>query len=206
MENYFIKENSVGKAWQEAMKTIIEKGTITFDDNKKLHEILGLHIKIAKPSESDTIIEKKGDKDMIEWMKKNFFSKDKVLNWGYSYGKRITDYLGINQLENIKQKLLNNINSKSATISLNNPSEDKKHSPCINILDFKVRNNTVILNTFFRSQDICKKMYADAICLTLILNDLARTLKIKNTELNLYIMSAHIYENDLEKAQEIINA
>ena len=25
MENYFIKENSVGKAWQEAMKTIIEK-------------------------------------------------------------------------------------------------------------------------------------------------------------------------------------
>lgn len=48
---------------------------------KKLHEILGLHIKIAKPSESDTIIEKKGDKDMIEWMKKNFFSKDKVLNW-----------------------------------------------------------------------------------------------------------------------------
>lgn len=35
MENYFIKENSVGKAWQEAMKTIIEKGTITFDDNKK---------------------------------------------------------------------------------------------------------------------------------------------------------------------------
>ena len=49
-------------------------------------------------------------------------------------------------------------------------------------------------------------MYADAICLTLILNDLARTLKIKNTELNLYIMSAHIYENDLEKAKEIINA
>ena len=77
MENYFIKENSVGKAWQEAMKTIIEKGTITFDDNKKLHEILGLHIKIAKPSESDTIIEKKGDKDMIEWMKKTFFRKIK---------------------------------------------------------------------------------------------------------------------------------
>ena len=39
----------------------------------------------------------------------------------------------------------------------------------------------------------------------LVLNDLARTLKIKNTELNLYIMSAHIYENDLEKAKEIIN-
>ena len=72
-------------------------------------------------------------------------------------------------------------------------------------LDFKLRNDTLILNTFFRSQDICKKMYADTICLTEILNDMAETLKIKNTQLNLYIMSAHIYENDFKRGKELIN-
>lgn len=79
------------------------------------------------------------------------------------------------------------------------------HSPCINILDFKVRDNTVILNAFFRSQDICKKMYADALCLTIILNNMAKKLEIENTELNLYIMSAHIYEKDLKKGEQVIN-
>ena len=205
MENYYIKENSIGKAWKESIKLINEKGQVIHDGEDKLYEILGLHIRIENPNENDSFIKKFGDISMIEWMKKNFFSNENILNWGYSYGQRLKNYDGINQLESVKEKLLKNIESKSATICLNNPKGDKKHSPCINVLDFKVRDNTVILNTFFRSQDICKKMYADATCLTLILNDMAKTLNVENTELNLYIMSAHIYEKDLEKGKQIIN-
>ena len=47
MENYFSKENSVGKAWPEAMKTRIEKGTITFDDNKKFYIKFFLFLRIV---------------------------------------------------------------------------------------------------------------------------------------------------------------
>lgn len=204
MDNYITK-NSIGEAWKESLKLIYEQGKNIYDGEDKLYEVLGLHIEIENPDENDSFIQKYGDLSMIEWMKKNFFSNDNVLNWGYSYGQRLKDYNGINQLENVIEKLQKNIESKSATICLNNPNEDKKHSPCINILDFKVRDNKVILNTFFRSQDICKKMYADAICLTIILNDISKALNIENTELNLYIMSAHIYENDLEKGKKIIN-
>jgi len=43
----------------------------------------------------------------------------------------------------------------------------------------------------------------------LISNDFEKmykeTLKIKNTQLNLYIMSAHIYENDFKRGKELIN-
>lgn len=204
MENY-IKENSIGMAWKNAIETVFEKGKTVFDGEVKLHELLGVHIVIENPSEKDEFIQKNGDLSMIEWMKNNFFSEKNVLDWGYSYGQRLTNYKGINQIENVKEKLLKNPESKSATICLNNPKGDEKHSPCINILDFKLRNNTLILNTFFRSQDICKKMYADAICLTEILNDMAETLKIKNTQLNLYIMSAHIYENDFERGKELLS-
>lgn len=204
MGNY-IKENSIGMAWKNAIKTVLKDGKPVFDGEIKLYEVMNMHIVIDNPSERDEFIEKNGDLSMIDWMKNNFFSIDSILDWGYSYGQRLTNYEGINQIENVKKKLLKNQDSKSATICLNCPKEDEKHSPCINVLDFKVRNDSVILNTLFRSQDICKKMYADAICLTLILNDIAETLKIKNTQLNLYIMSAHIYENDLEKGKEIVN-
>ena len=204
MDNY-IKENSIGMAWKKAIKMVIENGKTAYDGEVELQEMLGIHIVIDNPSENDDKKQKKGDQSMIEAMKKNFFTDQNVLDWGYSYGQRLTNYEGINQIENIKEKLLKNPESKSATICLNKPKEDKKHSPCINVLDFKLRDNKLILNTFFRSQDICKKMYADAICLTLILNDMAKTLKIENTELNLYIMSAHIYKKDFEKGKEIIN-
>lgn len=43
---------------------------------------------------------------MIEWMKNNFFSDKNVLDWGYSYGQRLTNYEGINQIKNVKEKLL----------------------------------------------------------------------------------------------------
>ena len=204
MENY-IKKNSIGLAWRNAIEKVFEKGKTVHDGEVKLHELLGLHITIDNPSEDDEFIKKNGDLSMIEWKKNNFFSDKNVLDWGYSYGQRLTNYEGINQIKNVKEKLLKNPESKSATICLNNPKGDEKHSPCINILDFKLRNDTLILNTFFRSQDICKKMYADTICLTEILNDMAETLKIKNTQLNLYIMSAHIYENDFKRGKELIN-
>ena len=121
MENYYIKEHSIGKAWQEAIKLISKNGKAVLDGEEKLYEILGLQIKIEKPNINDPILEKKGQQDMITWMKNNFFSNNEVLNWGYSYGQRLTNYEGINQLENIEQKLLTNIDSKSATICLNSP-------------------------------------------------------------------------------------
>lgn len=205
MGKYDINTSSIGEAWKEALSLVSRYGRTVFDKDEKLYEILGMYIKIKDPNENDSIIKKYGDALIIQQMKKNFFSLENIPSWGYSYGQRLTNYEGINQIETIKRKLLDNIESKSATICLNYPKGDLIHSPCINVLDFKVRNNTMILNTFFRSQDICKKMYADAICLTLILKDISAALKIENTELILYIASAHIYDKDLEKGRKILN-
>ena len=72
MENY-IKENSIGIAWKNAIKTVLKNGKPIFDGEIKLHEVLGMHIVIDNPSERDEFIEKNGDLSMINWMKKNFF-------------------------------------------------------------------------------------------------------------------------------------
>ena len=55
MENYYIKENSIGKAWKESIKLINEKGQVIHDGEDKLYEILGLHIRIENPNENDSL-------------------------------------------------------------------------------------------------------------------------------------------------------
>lgn len=202
-----ITQPSVGMAWISAIERVLSDGQYVKDGDVSLKEILNLTVSITQPLCDfcdDDILKVYGNKEMISMMENNFFVEDPINGWGYSYAQRIKDFDGINQYAEIVAKLKKNPETKSATIILNKPKDDKKHIPCVNILDFKLRNNTLILNTFFRSQDIAKKMYADAICLSKIAQKVANELDIKNKILNIYVMSAHIYEIDIENAQRIV--
>ena len=205
--NNHIIQPSIGKAWVEAMEMVIANGVYIKDGNVSLKELLNLTITITQPDAdflNDTILQKFATPDMITTMRENFFTDSPFKNWGYSYAQRIENYDGINQYESIVQKLKENPETKSATIVLNKPKDDALHIPCINILDFKLRNNTLILNAFFRSQDIAKKLFADAVCLSEIAQKTSEALGVKNKELNIYVMSAHIYEPDKNDAERII--
>ena len=63
----------------------------------------------------------------------------------------------------IIQKLQQHPFTKSATLSLLKPEEDQAHISCLATLDFKIRQDTLCIHAFFHSQDMGKKMYADAL-------------------------------------------
>lgn len=202
----FIEESSIGVAWVLALNTVLSHGTDIKDGDVVLKEFLNLTVSITQPNCNffeDEILKEYGNKEMVNIMEGNFFADVPFNNWGYSYAQRINNFDGIDQYQKTLQKLKENPESKSATIILNKPSSDSQHIPCVNILDFKLRKDTLILNAFFRSQDIAKKMFADAICLSKIAQNMVDQLDIKNKILNIYIMSAHIYEQDIKNAQRI---
>ncbi|MDD4352886.1 MAG: thymidylate synthase [Candidatus Nanoarchaeia archaeon] len=199
-----IKSESIGNAWKDALKLIKYKGNSVYDGEIKLKEIINLIFEIENPLENDEIIKKFGDEAMIKFMFSNFLEQEPVLNWGYSYGQRIFNFENIDQLEDIKQKLKKNTESKSATLCLMNPPKDKNHSPCINVLDFKIRDGHLILTAFFRSQDIGKKFYADALCITHLGKMITKEFENIPIKLVMNIVSAHIYEPDLKRVNEII--
>ena len=192
-----IKAKSPGIVWKKLIKETLSNGLEIYDDQTKLTEITNVLIQINEPCSTDSILKKNVDIEMLNWMKKNFLSQDPVENWGYSYGQRISNYLGENQIETITKKLKKSLDSKSATITLSLPPEDKKHSPCVNIIDFKYRNNQLNATGFMRSQDVGKKAYADYICLGIILDNLANDINVKVGELIIHVASLHIYEGDL---------
>lgn len=139
-------------------------------------------------------------------MKKNFLKREPIKEWGYSYGSRIFNFNGMNQLREVVKKLKEKPESKSAVITLNNPLSDfNTHFPCLNLLDFKIRGRKKVFTTaFFRSQDVGKKIYADILALGEISKMVANSLKTNVGPLTLIIVSAHIYQEDFNKVNQLI--
>ena len=204
MQNY-IQAYSIGEAWLQALKFVLKKGKIVEDDKGTIIDIVPLFIEINNPSITDKVIDKYGNKGDLDFLQKNFTDLSEIEEWGYSYAQRLYDYNGINQINEVIYKLTNNLTSKSATISLLKREDDKKHKPCLTTLDFKIRDEKLIIHAFFRSQDVGNKMYGDAHEIVKLGRVINEKLKIENINLLLSICSAHIYSVDLDKIRTIID-
>jgi len=199
-----IHEKTAGLVWHRAVQKINNKGRVIFDENKKLKELLNVVIVVDDPTKEDRIIKRHGDKKMIRWMINNFTKNKPIEKWGYSYGQRINNFNGVNQLEEIIQKLRKRPHLKSSTITLMNPNEDDYHTPCICVIDFKIRKDKLLTNAFFRSQDAGKKIYADILSIGLISKNLARKLNVKIGKLTILVASLHFYYEDNDKLRSIL--
>ncbi len=201
-----LSESTAGLAWVTAIKKVLKEGKDVYDDGKKLRELLDLYIIIENPVVEDALVKKYGSQEMIVWMKKNFLEQEPLPQWGYSYGSRIQNFSGTNQLSMCIQKLITKPEAKSITLSFMNPSEDKKHTPCIVCLDMKCRDGVLNGTAFFRSQDVGKKLYADILALGSILQECAQQSQKKLGSLRLFIASAHLYYDDILALKEKLSS
>jgi thymidylate synthase len=200
-----IKAKTIGNAWLKSCKYIFVNGKPMKDENKNLKEIMFLQLTIKKPSQNDPIIEKYGDKESIKWMLSNFLEQKKVpeLKNAESYGTRLFNYKGKNQINWVIDKLKKKPESKAATISMI-MYDDENYIPCVSTLDFKIRNNKLILTAMCRAIDFGKKVYANLLSLNKIQEIVAKELNINAGELLMYNVSAHIYEEDYDKIKKIL--
>lgn len=196
-----------GQAWLKACNLVLNEGGEVHDGELLLKEIIDLFIEVENSNDVDPIVKKYGDPEIIDWMiNKNFYGTEPVLNWGYSYGMRLRDFNGVNQVNQIVSKLRKNPEAKSATITTMKPGSDfNGHMPCIMSLDFKIRQGKLLLTAFFRSQDIGKKFYADILSLGKIQNEVARKIGLTAGSVKTFISSAHIYETEFKNIRALIN-
>jgi thymidylate synthase len=197
---------TIGEGWLQAMERVLDRGHLCVDGpTDTVLELLPLIIHITSPVWPDSIIEKYGSQEGIDWMTKNFFDETPVLDWGYSYAQRIRSGGGGDQIKAVTKKLKQRPNCKSAIVALMGSNEVSRHLPCLSAIDFKLRNDTLHLSCFFRSQDIASKMYADAYCIHRLGIEVAQELSCKFIQMHSMIASAHIYERDIEKAKDILS-
>jgi thymidylate synthase len=192
-----IEESSIKEAWEKAKKMIIDEGIEVLDVNERLLEILDLFLIINQPEASSQELNVH-DKEMKKWMLDNFRKIKKIpeLHDTWSYGWRLYNYEGKNQINWVIERLKKKKTSKSASITTLVP-EDEKYIPCVSLLDFKIRNDELILSATCRSLDFGKKALYNFYALSDIAHDVAKKLDINKLVLKVFVVSAHVYKKDL---------
>jgi len=199
-----IKSKSIGDAWKSLLSNILEKGQETKDGDQIIKELCNVIVSLDHDVRlTDPIFEKYYDKKWISFMRANFFDREPINDWGYSYGQRFFNYEGNNQIKDIIDKLRKNPLAKSATVSLAYPPGDKKHMPCIFCSDFKIRDGMLNITSYFRSKDAGKKFCADVICLKEIQEMVSKEVGVKSGNFYLICSSMHIYEPEFKQAKLI---
>src|SRR5258706_15809562 len=108
-----ISAPSIGIAWAEAYKLVSHEGHILTDGSKPAREVMNLFISIDNPQVSDKILDELADPEIIDWMvNKNFGGTGPIDDWGYSYGMRLRNFHGINQVDQAIKKLQKRQESK----------------------------------------------------------------------------------------------
>ena len=124
----------------------------------------------------------------------------------YSYGSRLRSWFGVNQIEQVVNKLKNDPNSTSGVCSLWDVNDHNKGgSPCLNHLWFRIMGNKLLLTALFRSNDMFEAWPLNAYGLREIQREVAERLGYDMGELITISQSAHIYSWSEEFADEVLD-
>lgn len=130
----------------------------------------------------------------------------------YTYGQRLRSHFGRDQIEQVIQKLIADIDSARAVMSLWDVEdhEDNSSPPCLNHIWVRVVENELSLTATFRSNDMFSAWAANAMGLRAlqqhICNEIANRseYKLQMGPLITISQSAHIYSDCWENADQVI--
>nr|MDO8085518.1 thymidylate synthase [Candidatus Sigynarchaeum springense] len=193
-----IQSHSLLDAWKQAVRTILAEGRAGTDDGQPIMEFLDLYLETRDPAPESMIAEV--DPQMAAWMHVNFTEKKPVPELGNakSYATRLYDYYGKDQVATVVEKLRAKPETKSATITTLMPNDDTNYIPCVSLLDFKVRDGTLVLTATCRSLDFGKKALHNLAELAAIGREVQAATKVPRLALHVHAISAHVYQKDVD--------
>jgi thymidylate synthase len=179
---------------------VLNVGKAYHDEDVEIREILGLSVEVLQPRCTDEVVDRYGDRSVVERTLEKFSKGIVMPDRPFTYGSRIYDYSGVDQFEWLVQRIREKRETKSATICLLVPDCDSPNLPCLTTIDAKIRHDTLELQCFFRSQNIFGRQYANLLALARLQTDLATRCSVVPGSIRCYVASAHIYAFDYDEA------
>jgi thymidylate synthase len=192
---------SLGVAWLQALQLILQEGRWIDDGPQRLLEVRPLIARIASVDEEDPIITTSADRGRVELMLRKYSSCDILPEYKISYGRLLYDNGGVDQIDWVVNRLQSKPETKAATITLHRPGEAEPS--CLSLLDFKLRDDRVAMTAVYRSQNVFASQPGNVMALRRVQCDVATRLALQAGTFDLVALSAHIYESDLEPAQQV---
>lgn len=203
MNSKYIACKTAGEGWLRCMSATLAEGSWTRDEDVQLLELRNVYIDMEGVSAQDPAFVELADRARIELMDMKYKSMSPVAHYKISYGALLRDNRGIDQLEWAIQKLKQKKESKSATIGFHTPGEEQLS--CISIIDFKLRNDSLHMNSVYRSQNVYASQPGNMLALRSIQEEAAAKLGVLAGTFSLIVLSAHVYEHDLDKALDVVH-
>ncbi len=213
----FIKAPTCMDAWKLALSTIIKKGEDFKDDNNRTcREILNLTVTIENP-ELDIDSPMNELKKINKWIYPSkeelaniVFNKELLPLYEYNYGNRMFNFEEkLNQFDDYIIPLLRkNPTSRRATIIVMNPLQDfsisSKNSPAIISLQFKIKNNKLLITAVVRSNDFFIGWPANLYQISLLQKYVADKLELGIGSITSISLSAHVFEEYFEDINQVL--
>ncbi len=198
-----IEAKTAGEAWVKYLATTLKNGVELPDDKEQILESEPIFISIESIEVNDPILKKYADPKIIEQYTFKMFSQDIIEELSSTYGHRLFNYDGVNQVQWAIDRLKNKWWTKSASIGLLKPNEDMPRIPCLISVMPVIRNDKVILNAVFRSQNVFNS-YGNFCGLHEVHKLIAEGVGCELGALRIVAWSPHIYKSNIKKAEEIV--
>jgi thymidylate synthase (methanogen type) len=210
-----IKEKTALDAWKKSLKYILDNGIDFIDkDKRNCRETLNLTI-IIEDSEKD--YEKPIDiMQQFEWvypskeeLESIMLNKEQPASYEYSYGPRIFNFKGVDQINDFIIPILKkDPSSRRAIITLFDPSIDSnllsKNVPSLLYIYFKIKDGKLTLTCSIRSNDLFIGWPGNIYQIILLQKHVAGLLGIQTGELTTVSGSAHIFHEHFEMIEKIL--
>jgi len=148
-----------------------------------------------------------------------YFNKEDLINYypqmmtdrvfegvEYTYGSRLRNHDGTNQIEAMIDELRKENYSRRAVAFTWNVSKDCKNSksPCLDLVQALVQDDILYFTAYLRSNDMYRAWPQNAFGLLKIQKEIAETLGLRIGKMIVVSCSGHIYERDFLEAQKMI--
>lgn len=145
--------------------------------------------------------------ERLEKYCKEFTSCDRN-GFVYTYGNRLGEWFGVDQIAVAIDRLKNCSESRRAISVTWCPDCDASSDevPCMILVDFKIRKGKLITTALWRSHDIYGAWFANIVGLTYLAQTVASAVGVDVGEMTIQSISGHIYETDIDEVEKMLKA
>lgn len=215
---YSIEASHIAHAHMLAVKVVLEQGeTVVTEDGKSTFELdEPLCITVLHPFQRPMVHPANPftERMMADYVTEMITPENK--GFEYTYGSRIfeypvTDIVVLDQIEWLISRLQDNPTSRRAIAITWVPRKDamSEEPPCLQSVQFIIRNNKLNCVCYFRSNDVALAWGANAYAITALMFKVMNELN-DTTFINLGIGTlttisncAHVYDSDIQVAKRL---
>lgn len=123
----------------------------------------------------------------------------------YTYGSRMRNFRGVNQVDEMVRKIKGYTNDRGALSVLWDPATDNapRKVPCLSLVQVNGEGDRLHLTAYFRSNDMFNAWPRNAFALRALQYEIAKKVGKKPGWLTTISNCAHIYENEWESARSV---